>query len=218
MDPATIAAITKALKASKYLIDYIVDDQTTYYGLMRPEYIVLRGKGIAKGIKGRFDNGYLAIEVLKCDPTGKTKDEIKLMAAVFPAKMKFWNGPDLIPNKLNDGSMDMSLWHDLIWRFSKYIAELWGWSATEVRLWGNGILAAAWPHYAKFYPDAKAVHVKVHVAYNGTNWTARWWHKFTSLFALILFALTLAGCGGCSSPPDWEVVDSSGSVQYEEGE
>ena len=207
MDAATIATICAIAKTSKGAIEYLVKDQRASFGLLVPAHVVFKGKAIGRG---NFDNGILKIS------TFDGGNAVRLDASCFPASARIWNGPDIIPNDWKDGSFEMSLWHDLIWKFSEKIAYAWGVTATAVRRWANGILAAAWKGYSKLYPEAEYIGVKVRVAYGATNFTASWWHKFTRLFAVLLLAVSLSGCAGCAAPPNWEMTDSSGPLVIEE--
>ena len=139
-----------------------------------------------------------------------------LTAEPFDAQEGLWNGPDVIPNDWHDGSLEASLWHDLIWHYSEEIARQTGMSRQEVLHWGNGILTACWRGYAaQLYPDARAVGVKTAAAYAATEAARPWYHALKRLCrraagwfaAAALFAGLLGGADGYLCTAEQELDD-----------
>lgn len=128
--------------------------------------------------------------------------------------MPFWNGPDLINNKVKDGQLESSLWHDLSWHFAQEIAVAWGCRVVDVKYWANGLFYAAWKDYGEYYPSAKFVSQKARVAYGVVHFATPWYHRIKKLFGLSLVLLSVSGCEGCAlfdPPPDnIKVTGSSG--------
>lgn len=205
MDAATLAIIKKSIDLAKVGIEYIEHDNKVSLGLRKPQWIGFEGPGIGRG---DFDNGYLRIASVKGG------DLVRLDASVFRAYMRFWNGPDLLKNKVKDGRLESSLWHDLVWFFAKDIAKKWGCSVEEVLEWANGLFYAAWKDYGEHYPDAKFVPQKARAAYGVVHFSAPWYHRFKKIFGLSVVVLCVSGCQGCAlfdPPPDIHVTGSSGT-------
>ena len=206
MNAATLAVIKKGVDLAKVGIEYIEHDNKVALGLRKPQWIGFEGPGIGRG---NFDNGILRIASIKGG------NAVRLDARVFRAYMRFWNGPDLIKNRVKDGRLESSLWHDLIWFFAKEIAKEWGCSVQEVLEWANGLFHAAWKEYGEMYPDAKFVEQKARVAYGVVHFATPWYHRFKKIFGLALVMLCICGCEGCalfdSPPDDITVTGSSGT-------
>lgn len=212
MNASTIAIIKKSIDLAKHGIEYIEHDNKVSLGLRKPQWIGFEGIGIGRG---DFDNGVLNITSLK-NSEQDGADNVVLEASVFSALMRFWNGPDLINNKVKDGRLEASLWHDLIWRFAKEIAATWGCSEDKVYEWANSLFYAAWKDYGSMYPSAKLVTQKARVAYGVVSFAAPWYHKLKRLFGLALVVLCVCGgCEGCAlfntPPDDVTVTGSSGT-------
>ena len=206
MDAATLALIKKGIDFAKAGIEYIEHDNQVMLGLTKPQWIGFRGTAIGRG---NFDNGWLRIT------SKKGGSIVRLDADTFRAVLKFWNGPDVIQNNLKDGSLEASLWHDLIWVFAKEIATAWGCSDLDVMLWANGLFHAAWKNYGKMYPSARLVNQKARIAYGVVTFSAPWYHRLKKVFGLAVVLLCVCGgCDGCAlfeTPPDVEVTGSSGA-------
>lgn len=206
MNTATLALIKKSIDLAKIGIEYIEHDNKVMLGLTKPQWIGFKGEAIWRG---DFDNGWLKIT------STKGGDTVRLDASKFRAAMKFWNGPDLISNTLKDGSLEASLWHDLIWFFANDIANAWGITALEVLEWANGLFHAAWRDYGKMYPNAKFVPQRARIAYGVVHFAAPWYHRVKKLFGLALVLMCVCGgCDGCAlfeAPPDVHVTGSSGT-------
>lgn len=225
MNPATMKVLKKAISIiGKEAYAYIKDDQLVSYSLLQPAYIRFSGKDI--GI-GNWDNGILKIV------SKKGGDEVCMYASPFSGSLRLWNGPDLIPNRDKkkgkdgdgDGRMEASLWHDLIWFFSPFIAKDLELSEQDVLAWANGLLPNAWKGYAEWYPDARFVKTKAHLGYNATELGRPVYHPFKRFvnmvrgwFLLAIVASLLAGCEvGCKSAPEWKMEEAS-PVEYEKYE
>ncbi len=210
MTTAQFAILKKAVDLARLGIEYVERDQKIMLGLTRPQWVVFEGPGIARG---SFDNGILAITSRRGGGADGA-DVVRLDARAFSALMRFWNGPDGICNKVGDGRLESSLWHDLTWKFAAQIAAEWGFTEMEVLLWANALFAAAWKGYAKFYPDARFVNLKVRVAYGATQFAAPWYHRLKRILGFTVFAVCFVGCHGCAlfdaPPADVVMVDSSG--------
>lgn len=207
MDAATLAAIKKGVNLAKKGIEYIEHDNKVMLGLRKPQWITFEGPGIGRG---DFDNGVL------CIASVKGENAVRLDARVFSAWLKAWNGPDLIDNKVKDGRLESSLWHDLIWFYAKDIAAAWGCTAVEVMEWANGLFFAAWKDYGEHYPSARFVDQKARIAYGAVHFSAPWYHRFKKLFSLSVVILCVCGgCEGCAffdpAPNDIHVTGSSGT-------
>jgi len=202
-------------KLARYMWDYIVIDQTVSYKLNVPVFVAFEGPGIGMG---NFDNGILKITSVK------GQNNVQLYANPFEANTHYWNGPDLIPNDWEDGSMEASLWHDLICQFKKQIAKAFKTSVRKVIAWANGILSAAWRGYSKIYKHPKLVNLKAKIAYRvcqigypiyaPIQWIRK---KIGRLLMLALLATVISGCAGCSPEPDWHMTDAS-KIDYTESE
>jgi len=210
MDAATAVVIQKAVsRIGKEIIDYLEYDQSVAFGLKRPAYATFSGIGIGIGC---FQNDVLQIVSEKGGGT------LKLACKAFSAELRIWNGPDLIPNDWDDGSMEASLWHDLLWNYRKSIAKVCGMTEQEVMKWANGVLSSAWEGYARMYhKEAMLVPQKAKAAWNITEIGRRVYHPFKKIvtavrgwFVLaVVCSSLLAGCGGCSTPPDWHMDDAN---------
>lgn len=204
MDAATIAILKKAVDLARLGIEYVQHDQQVMLGLRKPQWVEFTGPGLGRG---NFDDGILRIV---SDPNG---NRVRLYASIFPASSGFWNGPDGCSNKVKDGRLPSSLWHDLIWLRADKIAAEWGCSALEVMQWANGMLSAGWIGYAELYPAAKNVKTKARISYGATQFAAPWYHRVKILFGISVIILCLSGCTGCAlfdKPPDVTMTGSSG--------
>lgn len=210
MDYGTIAKA--ASKVARAAAKYVDRDLHTWYGLAAPAWAVFTGEGV--GVLGKS----LEAGVVEVGPLAIyffSTSQVRLECAVFAAAAKLWNGPNGIPDNLGDGSMEMSLWHDLIWEFARQIAEALGVTEQDVMKWGDGILAAGYRGYGA--RRGSRTGWRARVAYNVVEWSRRWWRK---LFPALLAGLTLgilAGCSGCATPPDWELDDGS-EIEWSGGE
>ena len=203
MDAATIAILKKAVDLARVGIEYVQHDQQVMLGLRKPQWVEFHGKGIGRG---NFEmNGFRITSV-------SGGDTVRLDCAPFDPWSRRWNGPDLVGNKIKDGRLESSLWHDQTWFFAILIAEYWGCSVLEVLQWANSLFAAAWKDYAKFYPNAKFVNLKVRCAYGATQFAAPWYHRLKRIFGLTLVVLCVSGCTGCAlfdAPDDGITVTGS---------
>ena len=190
----------------KRAVQYVKEDQSARYGLKDHTTIILYGDGV--GI-GRVDAGVLHI-------VGKKGgDTCTLLADPFKPEDGLWNGPDVIPNDWSDGSMEASLWHDLIWHYAADIAEQTGLTVREVKSWGNGILKAGWEAYGvKLGKDGWWNRFKAWCAYQLTELVKGWYGKNKA--GLLVLAVLSCG-GGCYTAPDWTAEVPEDPVEYEQG-
>ena len=204
MNATTIAAIRAAVKFSRGAIEYIQHDQMVMLGLRKPQWVKFAGPGIGRGF---FSNGILTIS------SERGGDTVTLSVKAFSAWLRLWNGPDFLPNTMQDGSLEISLWHDFLFYFAPEIAMEWNCSEAYVLDWANGLLHAGYQGYGQLYPDAVWVTLKARVCYGGLRLGTPWYHGLKRLFGLAVIALCVAGCEGCAlfeSPPDWKMTESSG--------
>ena len=204
MNTATLVALKKTVDLAKVGIEYIEHDQRVSLGMLKPQWIEFEGKGIGEGA---FDNGVLKIT------SHKGSNTVRLDSSAFRAVMRYWNGPDLVNNKIKDGRLESSLWHDLIWVFAKDIAKEWGCRVVDVMCWANGLFHAAWKDYGNHYPSARFVKQKARIAYGVVSFATPWYHRAKKILGLSVVVLCLSGCSGCSliePPPDIRVAGSSG--------
>ena len=203
---------------------YVRDDLSARYGLKEKARIVVSGKGVCIG------NAQVGPLTIKSWPDAGT---VTLEAEPFEASTGYWNGPNVVPDDLKDGSLEASLWHDLIWHFCGDIARQTGKSAGQVLEWSNGILAAAWQVLEwsngilsaawRFY--GRELYGRSEGSGRRRGWLAyqvcrfgAWFKKFFVRISCMAFAAgLLAGCNGCANPPEWDVVDSSGELMIAHG-
>ena len=194
----------------KTLLGYIERDQNAKYGLKSEASITIGGANIA--LSKNVDCGVLHI----CNITDY---QVMLTCDAFDAESGLWNGPDIIPNNLKDGSFEASLWHDLIWYYAEEIAEATGMTISEVKQWGNDAFYAAWVYYASLY--GRRVTLRARIAYWAVSIAKNWYGKVKAF--LPIFAVTfVCSCffAGCYTPPDWKVIDATPieSVEGVDGE
>lgn len=183
----------------KTMLGYIERDQNAKYGLERQASITLAGDNIS--LPNNVDCGVLHI----CNIG---QGQVSIMCDQFDAESGLWNGPDIIPDNLKDGSFEASLWHDLIWFYADEIADATGMTASAVKQWGNDIFYAAWVYYASLY--GKRVTLRARIAYWAVSIAKNWYGKVKAL--LPIFAITIVcSCffAGCYTPPDWKVIDAT---------
>ena len=149
--------------------DYFIRDREARYGVVTPICVTIVGDGV--GI-GSASCGPLTIMSIKGG------DKCILTCAPFDPEDRLWNGPDILPNERNDGSMVASLWHDLIWGFAADIASQTGLSVAEVKQWGNGVLFSVWRSYAqKNGVWTWFNRLLARAAYVVTSWSKKWYGK-----------------------------------------
>lgn len=206
----TAAAIKLAKAGSKVVRaawKYVDNDLHTWYGLEKDAWASFRGDGI--GVLGKsLEVGVVEVGVLRIEFVSASL--VRFSATAFLPLLKLWNGPNVIPDNLRDGSMEMSLWHDLVWAYAKAIAAALDVTQQEVMAWADGILDAAYRGYGK-KKYGKDVRVRARIAFNVCEWSRRWWRKvFPGAVCLAVALAMAAGCSGCASPPGWELDDASG--------
>jgi hypothetical protein len=190
----------KVYKAIRAAVKYLRDEATGYYHLLDPVDIAVSGANCG-GVN--FDNGVFHV-------VSPDKNNVVFHVAPFAAASKYWNGPSVVKD-YNDGRIEASLIHDLIWTWDKQIAEENGMTVSEVHEWSNKHLGAMWREYAHAKPVSdRASHIKSWFAANVCNcWLSRVWRRIVCLF----FVSLIGGCSGCINVPDWEV--NPGAVHFE---
>lgn len=220
--PALAAAISIASKARSL----IRADLDHYYGLRQPVRMSFRSRDgrVPIGI-GDADWQFLHLR------SEKGGMEAELSFDAFEPRSLAFNGPNLLRDFASDadrarrdGRMEMALAHDALFCFAAEIGRQLGMSAEEVMRWANGLLAAAWPGYARLlYPQKEAeARRKARWAYRVTSWATPLWRPFKRFFGVACpgaAALCLGGCAGCAwTPPDWVLAEADPVVWYAEGE
>lgn len=203
---AAIKVIKVGSKVVRSVLRYVDDDLHHYYGISAPAWASFKGDGV--GILGKsLEVGTVSVGVLRIEFVSAVV--VRLYADTFSSASKLWNGPNLIPDKLRDGSFEMSLWHDLIWAYAKQIAQILGVSAQDVMSWADGILDAAYKGYGK-RKYGKNTRLRARIAFSVCEFSRHWWRKvFPGAVCLIIGCGLLAGCSGCVTPPGWEMEDAS---------
>lgn len=203
---------TAGLRIAKTTVRYVRDDETRTYALLEPTAVILGGSGIGVvcGKRIAFKNN--TFEIASYD----NGDALMMAAKPFPASTRYWNGPNIIAD-INDGRMEASLYHDLLWQFRDAICEANGLDDEwEYLKWTNTIFAVLWQGYAK--------------RKGGRGWFARtksgiaaWWlnSRISKWFArapIMFFALLISGCSGCYTPPDGWQMDDGDEVEWARGD
>lgn len=192
---STGVVVSAAVAAVKYLYS----DQSCAYALLDEQRIRIKSDVIKLG---DFKTQYLVGRRI-------SGDEYELVAHPFPAEVGCWNGPDIIPNDVADGRMQMSLWHDLGFFYSAEIARQTGMDAEDVLEQFNHILAIAWKYYG-------GKPWKIAIAYNVCQWAKSWYHPFKNflkklkfwVLIIALMTLPIIGCT-CYPIPEGEVIGAT---------
>ena len=203
------------MKAADKIIKYIRDDNERSYGLDEQVSAVLSGDKVTLCREGRTNSFVPVTEITTKDGSitispcaDGLEYAVRLVAHPFPASSRLWNGPDIIKDN-QYRSMLASLFHDLIWEHADEIAKAWSVSKQAVLQWGDGILYALW-----MYASADSVwgRVEARLAWSVCEWSKGWYHSAKKLLGLhcVAFALLLVAAG-CGTPPDWRVVEISGT-------
>lgn len=201
------------LSAGRRILSYLYDDVTKAYGLAEAASCTLSGPGI--GI-GSATAGPLTIE---SEPGG---EQVTLRCKPFSARTCWWNGPNIIPDGLRDGSFEASLWHDLLWEFCDEFCLALGMRDKDFLRWADGIFAAAYKGYAaKKYGKERGAFARL--AYNVVRAGAaikvrarrlkKW---FLNGLCIAVATVFFSGCSGCAAPPDW-VLEDAGEINYMPG-
>ena len=185
-----VAAVSAAVK-------YIKTDLGRRYGLEKEAHCTIRGEGV--GI-GSASAGPLRIE------SEKGGNRVRLTASPFAADTGYWNGPNVIPDNLGDGSLEASLWHDLIWTFCDELAAQLGMTRAQLLAWSNGVLAAAWRGYGA--RRGRSPRILPYLGYNLCRFGAWLKDRIFKFFCIGVATLFLTGCTGCETPPPWELGDA----------
>ena len=192
-----VAAGRTAYKALNHAVKYLRDEASGHYALLEPADVCVSGEG-AGGVN--WSNHVLKIVSID-------DDNVRFRAEPFAATTGYWNGPSVVAD-FDDGRIEASLFHDLIWTWADEIAEANGMTEAELLTWSNLHLAVMWREYGKRKGCIPwAVRMKTWLAAQVVNsWAARWWRRLT---VLALLATMLGGCSGCIGIPDWTVDDAS---------
>ena len=197
MKAQTVIVAGKAIhKALKQAVKYLRDEASGNYALLERVEISVSGYGCG-GVN--FDNGIF--QIVSEDP-----NSVKFCVSPFIASTGYWNGPSVVKD-YDDGRIEASLIHDLIWTWDKQIAETNGMTVNAVHLWSNLHLGAMWREYAHAKPvNHTASHIKSWIAANVCNcWLSRIWRRVVCLFVVSMFG----GCAGCINIPEWEVIPTA---------
>lgn len=209
MDAIIIGKI--GVKAGRKIIKYLRDEASKNYALLEPVKFRITGTGVA--LIPHFKNEFLEI-ISGIDAEGKEFCEIIIQA--FAANLKLWNGPSVISD-IDDGRIEASLIHDLIWQFIRSISKQSGISKGKIRTWSNRILIFVWQEYAEVKgKDGNTTSFKAWLSGNVCNsrWAAiwRWLTCWTLVFGL---ACLTGGCGGCINVPDDWQLESAPNVMWQ---
>ena len=203
MDYASI--IKAGSRVAKAAARYIDKDLHAYYGISKPAWASFKGAGI--GVLGCS----LEVGVVEAGPLTVyffSEDQVRLECVPFEPASKLWNGPNVLPDNLRDGSFEMSLWHDLVWELAEVIGVQLDVPEQTVMEWGDGVLNAAYKGYGEKH--GKKVGRRAWIAFNVCEWSRHWWRRlFKSAVCMALAGALLAGCSGCAMPPPWELEDAS---------
>lgn len=210
------------MKVADKVIKYIKEDNSASFGLDEAVAVTLTGETVAY-IKIPFhrkecryvplseyttEDGSLSIApIVDVNELGASIYGVEITAHPFPASSHLWNGPDILPNT-KYRSMLASLFHDLIWEHRKELAAAWGVSEKDVLGWGDGVLYAVWMYASS---DSFIGRIEARLAWEVCEFSKGWYHDAKKLIGLhsLLFALLLMA--GCGTPPDWRVVEISGT-------
>lgn len=207
MDAIIIGKI--GVKAGRKIIKYLRDEASKNYALLEPVTFRITGTGVA--LIPHFKNDFL--EIISGVEDGVEFCEIRIQA--FPASLKLWNGPSVISD-IDDGRIEASLIHDLIWQFIRSISKQSGISKGKIRTWSNRILIFVWREYAEEKnKDGKATLFKAWLAGNVCNspWAALW--RWITCWVLVAILAGCAGCAGCIGVPDDWQLESAPSVMWQ---
>lgn len=182
-----------SFKIGKDFVKSLKSESKRYYALLKPVSIMIVGKN-AGGIDWSND-------VFEIDSIGN--DAVMLTVQPFSEDTHYWNGPSVIDD-IDDGRIEASLFHDLIWEWSKDIAQDNNLTNDQVLTWSNKLLAVIWRAYAdKKGKLNSSVKFKSWCAANVCNCVlAKLWKRIVSIIA-ITFLVT--ACDACLSIPDWDV-------------
>ena len=182
----------KVILAARILagvIRYFKDDQRKKYALLARHTSHIHAEGI-----GRFSFKNDQMQILSPTP-----DDTIVVVEPFPAESGLWNGPDLLPNKLKDGTFEASLNHDLIWAFAREIAAKNGTTEVDVKLWSNQIFELEQRYYAKVKIRAERKLIR-----RALDWGAKHYSRIKAMLGRLFLALVAAlavgaaaGCAGC---------------------
>ncbi len=211
----TAAAIEigrKVVKVADKVLKYLKEDNSHSYGLDEEVSVLLSGKDVAWPASSAVSladyttqDGSLTIAF--CETSLDVA--VRLVAHPFPVSSNLWNGPDIISDT-KFRAMAASLFHDLIWEHASELAKAWGVSKTDVLGWGDGVLYAVWMWASE---DTLLGRIEARVAWSVCEFSKGWYHTAKKWLGLHTIALaTLLAAAGCvGTPPDWQVVEFTGT-------
>lgn len=199
------------------IVEYLKDDQAHRYGLRKAVRLRVRAQ------EGEPDVGiYNYKDELLTIESAQDKRSVVIGVEPFRAESGLWNGPDIIPDSLEDGTFEGSLFHDILWGRSKAIAQANGTSEGEVKRWADGILVACMRYYSKHDGGSglwqRLVYNAVHVGSYVYSDLKKLLSKLFLVGAIVGTMVMLSGCvSGCWTEPGWEVESAPAELEVERG-
>ena len=210
MDTATAIAIgKKAMKAGQKVLKYIKDDNAHAYGLDEEVGVVITGDDVTfcggKMIEAEYTTKDGSLKIAPCEQNLELA--IRLTAFPFAADTRLWNGPDIIADNTYR-AMLASLFHDLIWEHRKEIAAAWGVNVQDVLKWGTDVLYTVWVFASD---NSVRGRIEAWISWQACEFARPWYHtvkKWLGLYSILFALIFMTGCG---TPPDWTVIEVSGT-------
>ena len=205
-----MVSATQAMQLGKVVYEYLVDDDRRQYALLQPVRMVIAGKGIAT-IKGKLVDFQNHVLSLKADGP----DRLIIFIRDFPGNAGYWNGVNFLAD-IDDGRMEASLVHDLIWEFVQAICATLILRERDVKKWSNKLFAVIWQAYAADKGIiGKGAKIKSRIAASFCHpRIAGMWNLIRKLFLLVV-VLLIQGCSGCLNIPDDWKVEERDKVKWE---
>lgn len=188
--PAITNKSKVAYRIGSTIAEYLKKDNLRYYELLEPVSISVHGPG-AGGIN--WSNDTLTID-------SPDKDTVTFTVQPFAAETHYWNGPSVVRD-IDDGRIEASLVHDLIWEWAGEIASANNVKVDDLIRWSNLHLAVLWRAYGKEKGcNALALRVKTWLAANVcSSFLARLWKRLIVVIVLASLGYTT----GCVAIPEW---------------
>ena len=212
MDPITIIKITRTvIKYGSQIVDYIRDDQTAKLGLNQPVRMVVEGPGVGIGYFRSADGVFTMLS--------PTLNRVDFKFSKFPPDAEsVWNGPDLIPNDWDGGSVPASLVDDFTKFYRREIAAELSLTDADIWDWSTAIMAVIWDHYGHYTTRAKTESWLAYHLIRPARRPYQWIKRRLGFACVILAALASTGCTGCLDPrPAWHVTYADPVISIEQG-